>query len=190
MKKNTLLLFLFVCVLGFAQGRRNGQSAIHAQYGFIPSTSDSKETSFMLNAGYLKVFNEQGWLGKAEAIYGKYDVSYSNNQRLAYERYGVNVQAGWTYEGLKPVYLNAFAGLFAGYEKVNNGKENDPLYNAKIPEKVKGFTYGLSGTAEVEVAIIPTKFSLIANYTQFYDLQSKFSKGSYGIFGGFRFYVN
>jgi hypothetical protein len=190
MKRQALFLFLLVSVLGFAQGRRNGQSGIHAQYGFMPSMSDTKEAAFMANVGYLKVFNEKGWLGKAEAIYGKYEVDYSNNQRLAYERYGVNVQAGWTYEGLKPVYLNAFAGLFAGYEKINNGNENDPLFNARIPDKVKGFTYGISGTAEVEVVLIPTKLSFIANYNQFYDMQSKFSKGSYGIFGGLRFYVN
>lgn len=190
MKKTFFLLSFILFVAISAQGRRNGQSGIHAQYGFMPSMSDTKETAFMANVGYLKVFDEKGWLGKAEAIYGKYEVDYSNNQRLAYERYGVNVQAGWTYEGLKPVYLNAFAGLFAGYEKINNGNENDPLFNARIPDKVKGFTYGLSGTAEVEVALIATKLSFIANYNQFYDLQSKFSKGSYGIFGGLRFYVN
>lgn len=186
-------IFIFAVIIGIttmAQGRRNGQSGLHAQYGFMPGMNDTKESAFMANVGYLKVFNEKGWLGKAEAIYGKYEVNYSDGQKLPYERYGVNVQAGWTYEGLKPVYLNAFAGLFAGYERANNGQENDPLYNAKIPAKVSGFTYGLSGTAEVEVAIIPTTLSFIANYNQFYDMQSKFSKGSYGIFGGFRFYIN
>ena len=190
MRKLGLLILFAFSTLAFAQGRRNGQSAIHAQYGFMPSMTDAKENAFMFNAGYLKVFNEKGWLGKAEVIYAKYEVDYISQQKLPYERYGLNVQAGWTYEGLKPLYLNAYAGLFAGFEKINNGKDTDPLYNATIPEKVQGFTYGISGTAEAEVSIIPTKLSFIANYNQFYDLQSKFSKGNYGIFGGLRYYIN
>jgi hypothetical protein len=60
MKKTALLLFaVLISFTAMAQGRRNGQSGIHAQYGFMPSMSDTKESAFMANIGYLKVFNEK-----------------------------------------------------------------------------------------------------------------------------------
>jgi len=193
MKKTFFFIAILIASAAFSQGRRDGQSGIHAQYGILPSMSNTKETAFMANLGYLKVFsgnNDKGWLGKAEAFYGKYEVDYRNNQRLDYERYGVNVQAGWTYEGLRPVYFNLFAGAFAGYEKVNKGSETFQYDNSLISKKVKGFTYGLTGSAEVEYAVIQTKLSLIANYTQFVDLKSDFSKGVPVIFAGIRYYIN
>lgn len=178
-------------MLFYAQGRRADQSGIHAAYGYMPvSSSDSlKESSFMAIAGYNHVIGNKGLLGKIEAFYQKTKVGYTGNQFLPYEKYGLNVSAGYSYEGLYPVFLNAYVGAFGAYEKVNNGSEKDPLYGARIPEKVKGFTYGISGSAEIEVVLV-RKLSLIANYTQFYDLKSKFSKSNYGLFGGLKFYIN
>lgn len=193
MKNRILVLaLLLIAFVVQAQGRRSGQSGIHAQYGYMPNSKDKdtvKGNSFMAIAGYNHVFGDKGFLGKAELFYMKNNVSYTGGQYLPYERYGLNVSAGYSYEGLYPLFLNLYGGAFAGYEKVNNGDERDPLYNALIPAKVKGFTYGLSGSAELELVLV-RRLSLIANYTQFYDLQTKFSKSNYGIFGGLKYYIN
>lgn len=191
MRKSIIFLSLCVAAAMSAQGRRDGQEAIAASYGFMPSKSNSKTgNEFTATFGYLKVFGRDGWLLKADAVYQKSHFNYLGNQSLSLENYGINIQGGWTYEGLKPIYLQAYGGIFAAYQKANNGNDRDPLYGAKLSTKVNGPTYGLSGTAEVEIAIISTKLSLLGNYTQFYDLHSKFSKESYALFAGIRLYLN
>lgn len=192
MKKKILILTLLLAsVFSFGQGRRENQSGIHALYGYMPaSSSDSlKEGSFMAIAGYNKVIGDKGLLGKVEAFYQKTKVGYTGNQILPYEKYGLNISAGYSYEKFYPVLLNVYVGAFGAYEKVNNGSDKDPKFNALIPEKVKGFTYGVSGSAEIEVVLV-RKLSLVGNYTQFYDVKSKFSKSKYAIFGGLKFYIN
>lgn len=181
----TLLLF---AILMNAQGRRKDQSAIHAQYGYILD-KDNLTGGFMTKAGYSRVMGEKGFLGKAEGFYQDYKVSYLDNQVLPYQKYGLSVQAGYSYEGLAPVFLNAWFGGYAAYEKANDGNQKDPRYNAVIPTKVTGITYGITGSAEVEIVLF-RKMSLLLDYTQYYDLKSKFSKSNYGIFGGLKYYIN
>lgn len=189
MKKNVLILFLVCfCILAQAQGRRKNQSAVHAEYGYVMEKGDLS-AGYMVKGGYSKVFGEKGFLGKAEGFYQDYEVSYLDNQILPYQKYGLNVNAGYSYEGLAPIYLNGWLGGYAGYETVNDGNSKDPKYNAEIPVPVKGFVYGISGSAEIEFAFA-RKFSFLANYSQFYDLKSEFSKSTYGLFGGFRYYIN
>ena len=72
---------------------------------------------------------------------------------------------------------------------VNDGNERDPKFNALIPAKVKGFVYGLSGSAELEIILV-RKLSLVADYTQYYDLKSEFSKSNFAFFGGLKYYIN
>lgn len=189
MKKNILIIFLLVfAIIVQAQGRRKDQSAIHAQYGYILD-KDSLTGGFMAKAGYSKVFGEKGFLGKAEGFYQDYDITYLDNQILPYEKYGLNVSAGYSYEGLAPVFINAWLGAYGAYEKANNGNQKDPLYNAEIPTKVSGITYGLSGSAELEIVLV-RKLSFLADYTQYYDLKSKFSKSNFAFFGGLKYYIN
>lgn len=189
----TKFLALAILLFGisvYGQGRRANQSGIHAAYGYMPISSDSAKTgSFMALAGYNRVLGDKGFLGKIEGFYQKSKVGYTGGQYLPYEKYGLNISAGYSYEGLYPLFLNAYVGAFGAYEKVNDGKERDPLYNAQIPAKVKGFAYGISGSAELEL-VLARKLSLIGNYTQFYDVSSKFSKSNYAIFGGLKFYLN
>ena len=171
-----------------AQGRRANLQAIHAQYGYVTDKGDLTG-GFMAKAGYSKVFAEKGFLGKAEGFYQSYDVTYYDNQVLPYEKYGLSVMAGYSYEGLAPVYLNAYLGAYAGAEKANKGDQKDPKYGTEIPQKVTGFVYGINGSVEAEVAIT-RRLSFVADYTQYYDLTSKFSKSNFGLFGGLKFYIN
>lgn len=181
----TLLLF---AILMNAQGRRKDQSAVHVQYGYILD-KDNLTGGFMAKAGYSRVMGEKGFLGKAEGFYQDYKVSYLDNQILPYNNYGISVLAGYSYEGLSPVFINAYLGGFGGYETINNGNKRDPKYNTDIPERLKGFTYGITGSAELEIMII-RKFSFVVDYTQFYDLKSKFSKSNFAFFGGLKYYIN
>lgn len=191
---NTRILIIFMLIISIvinAQGRRKNESSIHAEYGYIPTKSADtlKEASFMAKVGYMRVIGDKGFLGKVEGFYQRSKVLYTGNQYLPYEKYGLNVSAGYSYEGLYPVLLNAYVGVYGAYEKANEGNEKDPLYNAKIPAKVKGFVYGFSGSAEVEVVLV-RRLSLLVNYTQLYDIKSEFSKSNYAFFGGVRYYVN
>lgn len=189
MKNNiTILLFIIGGVLANAQGRRADQSAVNIEYGYIANNEDV-EGGFMLKGGYSKVIGKKGFLGKIEAFYQNYEVTYIDNQILPYQKYGLNANAGYSIEALAPVYFNAWIGGFAGYEMANDGKKTDPKYNAEIPTEVKGFVYGLSGSAEIEYAFA-RKFSMLTNYTQFYDLKSKFSKSNFGFFAGIKYYIN
>lgn len=189
--KMRILGLLFFCIGVFynAQGRRANQSGVHAQYGYVASNDSLKKGSYMAIVGYNRVLGDKGFLGKAEAFYQDTKVSYIDNQYLPYQKYGINVNVGYSYEGLYPVFLNAYFGGFGAYETVNNGNQKDPKYNAQIPAKVKGFVYGLSGSAEIEV-VLARKLSLLVNYTQFYDLKSEFSKSNYAFFGGLKYYIN
>lgn len=189
MKRNALILFaLCLCMLVQAQGRRKGQSAVHAEYGYILDQGDLKG-GFMAKTGYSKVFGDAGVLGKVEGFYQDYEVTYMDEQILPYQKYGLNVNAGYSYEGLAPVYLNGWLGGYAAYETVNKGNSKDPKYSAEFPVPVENFIFGLSGSAEVEFAFA-RRFSLLANYTQFYDLKSDFSKSNFALFGGLKYYIN
>ncbi|MBD3906760.1 MULTISPECIES: hypothetical protein [Chryseobacterium] len=189
---NTKLLIIFMLFLSIilnAQGRRSNQSGIHAEYGYIATSDTIKKGSFMAIAGYNHVFGDKGLLGKVEAFYQDTKVGYTDNQILPYQKYGLNVSAGYSYEGLYPVFLNAYFGAFGAYENVNDGNQKDPKFNAQIPTKVKGFVYGLSGSAEIELVLV-RRLSFLVNYTQFYDLKSEFSKSNYAFFGGLKYYIN
>lgn len=189
MIKNLITLSLIATgIIATAQGRRAEQSAVHLEYGYILDKGDLKG-GFMAKGGYSKVMGDKGFLGKAEGFYQNYDVTYLDNQILPYQKYGVNVNAGYSVEALAPLYINAWLGGFAGYEMVNDGNTKDPKYSAEIPTEVKGFVYGISGSGELEYAFA-RKFSLLANYTQFYDLKSKFSKSNFGVFAGIKYYIN
>lgn len=188
MKHILFALFFSLGILAFAQGRRQNQSSIYAEYGYNPSKDDLKEGKTIL-AGYARVFGNKGFMGKAEGFYQDFEVGYLNNQVLPYKKYGVNINAGYSYEGFYPVMINAWAGGFGGYQEVNNGDKTAPLTKETIQEDVKGFVYGLSGSLEGEI-FLTRKLSLLASYKQFYDLKSKFSKSNYGFFGGLRFYID
>ena len=175
-------LFVLITISLQAQGRRKNQASIHAQYGFTNNGS-------MIKAGYGKVFGDQGFLGKSEVFYQNYKVAYIDNQSLPYEKYGAGVSAGYSFERFSPFFINAWLGLYGGYEKINEGKEYDSKYHAPIPSKVKGMIYGVSGALEVEYNI-NRRFSIIADYSQFFDLKSEFSKSKFGIFGGLKYNLN
>lgn len=171
-----------------AQGRRKDQSSINVEYGYIPQKGDLK-SGYTAKAGYGRVFGEKGFLGKAEVLYSDYSVNYLDKQILPYQNYGINVNAGYSYEGLYPVMLNAWVGAFGSYENVNKGSDKDLLYDATIPYKVKGFSYGFSGSAEAEIYLL-RRLTLLLNYSQYYNLKSDFSKSNYTVGGGLRFYIN
>lgn len=188
MKHILFALFFSLSTLVFAQGRRENQSSIHVQYGFNPSKDDLKAGKTIL-AGYARAFGNKGFMGKVEGFYQDFEVGYLNNQILPYKKYGLNINAGYSYEGFYPVMINAWAGGFGGYQDVNGGDKTAPITKETIQEDVKGFVYGISGSLEGEV-FLTRKLSLLASYSQFYDLKSKFSKSNYGFFGGLRFYID
>lgn len=182
--KKVLVAVLALSSIGiFAQGRRSGQSGIHANYGFIPSHNSTGSGS-MIKAGYNRVIGNKGFLGKVEGFYASYKVKYANTEVLPYQKYGLNAQIGYGYEGLYPFLINAYGGAFGGYEVVNKGEKN-----INISDDLKSFRYGISGTIEAEFVVV-RNLSITIDYTQFYDFKSKFSKSNGTIFGGLKYYIN
>lgn len=188
--KKTFLVFTLLVGLSslFAQGRFDGQSYIFANGGYVLER-DSLSSGFMVKAGYGRVMGDMGWFGKAEAFYHDYEVKYIDGQNLPYQKYGLSVLGGYSLEQLAPIYFNFNAGGYLAYENANKGKDTDPLYNAKIPVNVKGVTYGIVGGAEIEYMFVDG-LSFTIDYTQYYDLRSKFSKSNFGLFGGLKYYFN
>lgn len=189
MRERVIVLTLILLGITInSQGRRDAQSWIHAEYGIMPG-QDDLSVGPMAKLGYGKVIGSKGILGKAEAFYHNYSVEMFDQQFLPYQKYGLNVAAGYSYEGLFPVLLNGWAGAYGAYEQVNNGNTRSPLYSSVIPGDIKGFIYGLSGSAELEI-FLAKKVSLLVNYTQYYDLKSSFSRSNYGVFGGLKYSFN
>lgn len=188
MKYILFTLFFSFSALTYAQGRREDQSSIYTQYGYMPDKNDLTD-GFMIKGGYRKVIGNSGVLGKIEGFYQDYKIEYRSNQILPYQKYGLALNGGYSYENLAPFFINIYAGAYGAYEFVNNGSERDPKFNALIPVKVKGFVYGLSGSVELEI-ILARKLSFIADYTQYYDFKSDFSKSNYAFFGGLQYYIN
>ena len=188
MKYILATLFFSFSTLICAQGRREKQSSIYAQYGYIPDKNEVTN-GFIIKGGYNKVIGNSGLLGKIEGFYQDYKIKYRSNQILPYQKYGLAMNVGYSYEGLEPVFINVYGGAYGAYELVNDGNERDPKFNAQIPVKIKGFVYGLSGSVELEITLV-RKLSFIADYTQYYDLKSKISKSNYAFFGGIKYYIN
>lgn len=188
-KKLLLLLMVLSSTFLFSQGRRDGQSSIQAEFGYMPTTQNKYSGAYMAKIGYSRVLGEKGFMLKGDFFYQDYEVDYLDNQILPYQKFGLTANVGYSYERLYPFFFNAWLGGYGGYENVNNAKQHDNLYNNKIPTKVEGFIYGLTGSAEVEVNVT-NKLSLLFNYTQYYDLKSKFSESNYGLFGGLKFRIN
>lgn len=186
MKKTLFIVGLFTAMSVNAQGRRDGQSAIHANYGF-PLGKKGNQSEMMVKAGYSRTFGDKGILGKAEFFYKTYGVSYIDSNPLPYQMYGVNVNAGYSFEKLQYVYLTAYAGLYGGFEVVNKNNPKEPTHGQTINGELRGFRYGISASAEVEVPVI-RNFSIIADYTQFFNLTSKFSKAIGTVNGGVKYY--
>lgn len=188
MKKLLIATTLITSVFLFSQGRRDSQSFVNAQYGYILS-KDNLEGGYMAKVGYGKLIGEKGFMAKGEVFYQDYKVNYIDNQILPYTNYGISALGGYSYEGFSPVFVNLWLGAYGGYEIVNKGNDKDPIYNTDIPERLKGFTYGITGSAELEIMLF-RKLSLVADYTQYYDLKSKFTKSNFAFFGGLKYYIN
>lgn len=184
----TAVMLILVSANLFAQGRIAEQYFINGAYGYVMER-DGIDAGSMGKISVGKLFGDYYWLGKAEISYQDYDVFYSDNQILPYNKYTLSIYGGYSYEDMAPVYLNAWLGGYVGKEEFNKGNEMEPKYDTKIPTNVKGITYGVTGSAEVEVMVLDG-FSLTVDYTQYYDFRSKFSKANFGLFGGLRYYIN
>lgn len=186
--KKLLILFLIVAGAGMvqAQGRVDGQNSFHAQFGFLPTEANNQSLAYMVKGGYSKLFGSKGFMGKADLNFANYEVSYRDNLRLPYQRINIAITPGYSYEGLFPLMINGFVGFYGAYEIVNNNNSTISGTNVRVPEKINSFNTGFVGTAELELSITPW-LSAVVDFTQYYDITSKFSKGKYAIYGGFKF---
>lgn len=189
MKKTLTTALLIFGILTFSQGRRANQNAVQTSYGIMPDVDNTEQNSFMVKAGYSKVIGKKGFLGKTEIFYQKYGVGYIDLQTLPYQKIGISAQAGWSLENLSPFFVNFYLGGFGAHETINGGENKETLYQSEIPEKTKGITYGIAGGLEAEI-IVYRNISFTVDYNQYYDLKSKFSETSYGLFGGLKIYLN
>lgn len=187
MRKFSIFSLMLASVFSFSQGRRANQSAVNLQYGFVLPSKEAGE--FQLKGGYNHVIGDKGILAKAELTYQKYHVGYIDDQILPYEKYGITAGAGWSYENLHPFYVNLYAGIYGGMEKVNNGISKDPKYEAEIPYSLNNFIYGVNINPEIEV-FVTRRFSVVLDYTQNIQFGSKFSKSNNFVNGGLKYYIN
>jgi len=55
---------------------------------------------------------------------------------------------------LDPVFFDGVAGIFGGYERINNSDTIDNRVFHNVSYKIKQFTFGFSGTVKTEVILV------------------------------------
>jgi hypothetical protein len=178
-----IVFFLSFSSLFYSQGRHDNADAIEATAGF----ADHNEKYGTLS--YTHIFNESTWMARAGLLYKDQSFLYTGDQNIKLNFYGANAQAGYSIEALSPVLLNFWAGIYGGYEIVNNNKNRDPFYRAPFPHGTKAIRYGVSFSPELEINLGKT-ISLVSSYTQYFSVNSKYIVRDYGIFIGAKFYIN
>ena len=181
--KVLIVFFLSFFSLFSAQGRHDNADAIQGMAGF----AEQKEKFGTLY--YSHVFGESNWMGRAGILYKDQSFLYTGDQNIKLNFYGANAQAGYSIEALSPVLLNFWAGIYGGYEIVNNNKNIDPYYRAPFPYGTKAIRYGVSLEPELEINLGKT-ISLVSSYAQYFSVNSKYIVRDYGIFIGAKFYIN
>ena len=181
--KVLIVFFLSFFSLFLSQGRQDNADAIEVTAGF----SENNEKYGTLS--YTHIFNESTWMARAGLLYKDQSFLYTGDQNIKLNFYGANIQAGYSIEALSPVILNFWAGIYGGYEIVNNNKNRDPYYRAPFPYGTKAIRYGVSLSPELEINLGKT-MSLVTSYTQYFSVNSKYIVRDYGIFLGLKFYLN
>lgn len=180
------IVLLSATTAGMAQGRIEGQNSFHGQFGFMPTELGNDKFGFMAKAGYGRVLGSAGFMGKVELFYGQYQVKYKDDVMLPYNRFGIEIMPGYSYEKLYPLMINGYLGVFGNYETVNNGSHGLKDNTGVIVEKVESFNTGIAGSIELELWVLKN-FSVLLDFTQYYDFTSKFSIGKYAFFGGIKY---
>lgn len=179
-----VLLFAFAAT-GMAQGRVDGRSSIYADFGIIPKHTGNN-FAFSAKVGHTIGISSEGFLGKIGLGYSNYGVGYLSDTSIPFQRIHLDVMPGYSYVGLHPLTINGYLGAYGAVEIVNNDSRQVKDRAENIVEAMTNFTVGFAGTLELELSIFD-KLSVIADITQYYDINSKFSKAQYAVYGGIKY---
>lgn len=187
MKKFLLFTLVFASFSIYAQRRSNGW-ALQARYGLMQGKGDIMGNAVETNLGTSITIGNKGVL--AELNLFAQDFSFEHKElkkEIPYQLYGLNVMGGWSYEGIRKLYLNFKAGGFAGYSIVNKGDAKEDVYGTTFVNPVKGITYGVVGSPEVELVIF-RKLTATASYTQYFYPNDKWIRWQYTVNAGLKLY--
>lgn len=179
-----VLLFAFAAT-GMAQGRTDGQNSVYLDFGVVPQHTGNN-FAYSAKGGWSKVFGTKGFLGKLGVGYSNYEVGYLDNTSIPFQRIHLDIMPGYSYVGLYPLMINGYLGAYGALEIINN---DNPMIKGKaenIIESTTNFTVGFTGTLELELNVLKN-LSIVADITQYYDMNSKFSKAKYAVFGGIKY---
>jgi hypothetical protein len=179
------MLLFAVAATGMAQGRTDGQNSVYADFGIVPEHTGNN-FAVSAKAGWAKVLGTKGFFGKVGVGYSNYEVGYLNNISIPYQRIHVDVMPGYSYVGLYPLMINGYLGAYGALEVVNHDKKGVEDHAENILEPTTNFTVGFVGTLEFEVNL-SKNLSIVADITQYYDINSKFSKAKYAVYGGIKY---
>lgn len=179
-----VLLFAFAAT-GMAQGRVDGRSSIYADFGIIPKHTGNN-FAFSAKVGRTIGISSEGFLGNIGLGYSNYGVGYLSDTSIPFQRIHLDIMPGYSYVGLHPLTINGYLGAYGALEIINN---DNPMIKGKaenIIESTTNFTVGFTGTLELELNVLKN-LSVVADITQYYDMNSKFSKAKYAVYGGIKY---
>ncbi len=195
MRKLVFFIFTIFLINGAYAQRKAGGWAVQGDFGIMAGKGqmnklfgafpDGQATS--ASAGASVLIGNKGYLFETNLFMNDYFVD-KDNFNLPYRLYGLNALGGWSYEGIRKIYLNFKAGGFIGIQKINNGNDKEATTGATYPNSVSGFAYGILISPELEF-LIYRNITLKASYSQYWQPSGKWSKFQYGFEFGVKYYL-
>ncbi len=186
MKKITLLLLLMISSITFGQ-RYSDEFSYSLKSGVVSGSTYGNFYGTSIGASYI--IGTEGYMADANIGYYTSDIKFGQTH-LPYKLFSLEVLGGYTIEedSLYPFYFNFKTGMSFGYEFVNNGGHYETLYFSKLPYPTNSFACGVILNPEAEI-ILTDNLTGTINFSQYFDLLSRYQKNYYTTFLGIKYYL-
>lgn len=195
MKKIVLFIFTIFLINSAYGQRQAGGWAIQGKFGLMEGRGQMNTfwgafpegQAVSTSIGVNTLIGNKGTMFEANLFMNDYFVD-KDNFNLPYRLYGLSALGGWSYEKVRKFYFNLKGGTFAGIERVNGGNDKEANTGATFANSVSNFVYGVLVMPEVEYSVY-NKITLTVSYTQYWKPSSKWSRFSYGLELGVKYYL-
>lgn len=193
--KSILVIAMILVNMSVYAQRKAGGLAIQGKFGLMEGKGlmnnfwgafpEGQATNFSLGINRLQ--GNKGFMFETNLFVHDFYVD-SNNLNLPYRLIGLNLLGGWSYEKIHAIDFNFKAGVFAGNEKINNGKITENEYEIPLNNSVSNFTYGAILNPEIEFKIWSNLHGILS-FSQYWYLGSKYANWKYSVELGLKWYL-
>lgn len=193
--KSILVVMMILTSVSVNAQRKAGGLAIQGKFGLMEGRGqmnnfwgafpEGQATSFSLGINRLQ--GNKGAMFETNVFVNDFYVD-EDNLNLPYRLIGLNILGGWSYEKMRFIDFNFKVGVFAGNEKINNGKITENEYQIPLKKSVSNFTYGAVFNPEMEFKIWANLHGILA-FSQYYYIGSKYADWKYSVDLGVKWYL-